>query len=326
MSITRWPFIRWKSESASNAAIGGIALTVTTLSGATFNGFAKKLTSALSPLSLLFLSEVLTAFFVLFSFGVLPTIKSILHLNRKELFWVTIVGALTGVIGPFLLFAGLTYTTAINAGLFGNMQMVFMVVLAHFILKEKMTSAHYSASFTILAGTVIISLKGFTDGLTLQFGDALIIASGLAYAYGSIYYRKFLFHVEPHIALFSRSIIAIVTFFIVSPFVPHPFIAEMHALPSSLIPTLIGFAFIARFLNSVTFYESIKRLDVTTVSLVGSLGVIASTLFAYLYLGEPIAWYHFVGGAFIILGTVLLELLGAHPTSEHLEKHLKVKM
>ncbi len=310
----------------SDSAVGWIALTISTIAGSTFNAYAKVLTTVLSSLSLLFLSEVLTAFFILFSFGILPVIRHFLRLHKSDYFPLILVGFLNGVVGPILLFIGLYYTTAVNAGFYSNMQMVFIVLLAALILKEKITSAHYSAIFTILAGTVIISLRGFTEGLDLQFGDILIIISALAYGLASVYYRKYLSHVEPHLALFSRSAVAMLTFFIVSPFISHPFITEVRSFPFALIPALIGFGFIGRFLNSVTYYQAMEKLNLTTVSLVGSLGIIGSTIFAYFYLGEPIEWFHYVGGAFIILGTILLEIVGTHPSDDHLELHMKQRI
>ncbi len=326
IQITQRPFFSWKSAEANDEkAAGWIALAISTLSGSTFTAYAKILTTALSSLSLMFVSEILTAFFVILSYGFVPIFKRFIHMHRRDMMWLALVAFLNGVAGPMLLFAGLYYTTAVNAVFFSNIQLVFIVVMAALILKEKITSAHYAAISTIMAGIVFISLHGFTDGLTLQFGDALVIASSLGYAAGSVYYRKHLSHIEPHVALLMRSIVAIATFFAVSPFLPHPFISEVTNFPVILIPALLGFGFIGRFLNSVAYYQAIDRLELTTVSLVGSLGIIGSILFAYIYLGEPIAWYHYIGGAFIILGTVLLEVVGTHPDEENLQMHLKQK-
>ena len=325
--ITQRPFIRWKkSEIMTDKTAGWIALMISTVSGSTFTAYAKVLTTALTSLSLMLFSELLTAFFVLFSYGFLPVIRRILHMHRKDLFWLVVVSLLNGVIGPILLFAGLFYTTAVNAGFYSNMQMVFLVMLAAVVLKEKITSGHYAAIFTIMAGTIVISFEGFTNGLTLQFGDILVIASSLGYAFGSIYYRKALSHIEPHVSLFMRSFVAITTFFIVSPFLPQTVISQISHFPPALIPALLGFGFIGRFLNSVTYYQALDKLEVATVSLVGSLGIIGNTIFAYFYLGEPILWYHYVGGVFIILGTILLEVMGTHPSEEHLEMHMKQRI
>ncbi len=217
--ITHWPFIRWrKGESMSEKAVGGLALSISTLANSTFNSYAKVLTGALSSISILFVSEILTAFFVLFSYGTVPIFRSIGRLHKKDMMWVMITGFFNGIIGPLFLFAGLYYTTAVNASFFGNMQMVFTVLLAAWILGERILPGHYAAIFTIMAGTVIISLKGFTDGMDLQFGDVLVILSSLGYAFGSVFYRKYLSHVEAHVALFVRSALAIGIFFAVSPF------------------------------------------------------------------------------------------------------------
>lgn len=326
ISISERPHVSWKHESMSDQAVGWIALTISTIAGSTFTAYAKVLTAAFSSLSLMFVSEALTAFFVLFSYGFLPVFRELTHTPRKELWLLFVTASLNGVVGPMLLFAGLFYTSAVNAIFYSNMSMVFTVVLAAWMLKEKITSAHRAAILTIMTGTVVISLRGFTTGLSLQIGDILVIASSLGYALGSVCYRKYIPHVEPHLALFMRSLVSMGFFFAVSPFVAHTFSSELAQFSPTMIPALLGFAFVGRFLNSVTYYQALEKLEVTTVSLVSSLGIIGSILFAWVYLGEPILWFHYLGGLFIILGTILLEVIGAHPNKEHLEMHMKQRI
>lgn len=325
--ITHWPFIRWKRESLSSKAIGGVALTVSTLCGSTFAGFSKQLSGSLSALSLLFVSELLNAFFVLFSFGFLPVMRSLSKVERKKLKWLLLLGILSGVGGPFLWFVGLTYTQAINAVFFAKSEMIFLMMLASFVLKEPLSRGHYAAIASVLMGVIMISLHGFTSGFSLKAGDLFIMSSMLCYAGGNIIFRSKLHgSIEPHIALFSRALMAMTAFFLASPFIELSFISEMTSLHISLFPVLIGFAFIGRFLNSVTYYVAIDRIPVSTVSLVSTLDIIGATLFAFWYLGEPILWYHYAGGAFILLGNVLLEVMGTHPTEQKLEDHLKQRV
>lgn len=324
--LTRRPFITWKRERLSNTAIGGIALTVSTLSGSTFPAFAKQLRTGLSALSLLFVSELLTTFFILFSFGFVPVLKEILHIDRSKLKWLLLMAACSGIAGPLLWFTGLASTTAVNAAFFSKAEMIFLMLLASIVLHERLTRAHWSAIASVVAGIAIISFHGLTASISFQPGDMFVIASVFCYAVGNITFRNKLHGIEPHLALFSRSMLAIITFFLVSPFIEHPFISEVIAFPLILLPTLFGFAFVSRFLNSVTYYVAIDRIPVSTVSLVSTLDVIGSTLFAFWYLGEPVAWYHYLGGAFILLGNILLELLGTHPTDKHLEHHLKQRL
>lgn len=323
-TLTR-PFLRWRRPTLSDKAIGGVALGISTLSGSTFAAYSKQLRGSMSSLSLLFVSELLTGFFVIFSFGFVPVLKEIVHLNKKKMQWLFVMAMFSGVLGPLLWFMSLTYTTAVNASFISKAQLIFVIVLARLILKEEFTRSHFAAICSVFVGILIITFQGMTTGFALHLGDTLVIASVICYALGNIVYRAKLHGIECHLALLGRSIIAVSVFFVASPFIEHPFIMEMMVLPTTLIPALIAFAFVGRFLNSVTYFVAVDRLPLITISLIGTLDIIGSTVFAFLYLGEPIEWYHYLGGAFIILGNILLELVGAHPSNKHMEQHLRQK-
>lgn len=313
----------WRRQRDSVKMVGWLFLIVSIISASTFNGFAKVLGGSLSPLSLLFVSEILTGFFILMSFGLVPTMGKIIRLPREKLLTLLLIGVLSGVSGPFLWFTGLTMTTAVNATLFGKGEMIFLILLAVMFLNEKFTSAHMAAIATIVMGFLMVILRGFQDGISLQWGDFIVLLASLSYAGGSVLFRKKLSHIEPHIALLARSTIAIATFIIAAPFIDHPFGVELRAFPLVLIPALIGFSFISRFLNSFSFYQALERLPVSTISIFGGLDVIGGTLFAFVYVGESIEWYHILGGGLILLGTVLLQVLGIHSSDKHLELHMK---
>lgn len=314
--LTLRPFRLLHRPSFTEAGIGWLALSTSILAGSTFNVFAKLLSVDLSPLSLVFISELLVLTFVVLSFGLVPIVRSFASLNRSQFLKLLAMGLLSGVISPTLWFTGLSMTSAVNASFFGKAEMLFVFLLAGLFLHERITRAHFLAAGSISAGLVIIALRGFSETVTPQVGDMLIILSTVSFALGNCVYSKWLHHIPSHIALCARSTTAVIAFFLVSPFITHSLAAEASAFPLALIPALLGFGFISRFINSVAFYESIERLPMSSISLVGSLDVILSTTVAYAVLGEPIGWYHFLGGGFVILGTLLLELLH-EPRSEH---------
>ncbi len=308
-----------------DAGIGWIALATSLLAASTYSTFAKILSPGLSPLSLVFVSECIVLTSVLLSFGAMPMARMFLRLKAREVRWLVVIGLLGGILGPALWFAGLSMTTVVNAGFFGKSQMIFTLVGASLLLGERVGRIHAVAMCTIFAGITIISLKGFTAGLTVQAGDMVIIAGAISFALGDLLLRKFAPDVHPQVTIASRSIIALLTFFALSPFIHHTFVEETLALPAALIPALIGFGFISRFINGFMFYEALERLPVSTISLVSSVDVILSTTVAYAMLGEPVLWYHFLGGGFVILGTVLLEVLGTHRTEKDLELHVRAR-
>ncbi len=309
----------------SSRAIGWIALFICIFSASTYNAFAKTLTGSLSPLTLFFLSELLTGFFVVLSYGVMPILRSIAKIKKRSILPLICIGFTNGTIAPLLLFPGLRMSSAVNASLFGNMEMMFLIILAVFVLKEKFRREHFLSVSTMLAGMLIIALRGFTEGLHFYPGDALLVLSSLSFATGSIIFRKYLHRTEPHLILFVRATVAVSCYFLISPFLSHPLIEEIKLFPLALLPVLIGFAFISRFLNIFSFYEALDRLPVTVVSLFSNLTVVSSILFASWMLGEPIFGYHILGGALLILGALILEIAGVHPNHKHLEQHHRTR-
>ncbi len=182
------------------------------------------------------------------------------------------------------------------------------------------------AASAIAAGILTITFRGFTVDLSLQTGDVLILLATMMYAAGSIIFRRYLTSIVPQLALVARSMMGILAFFLASPFMPHPFIEDLSNFSLAVLPALIGFAFLSRFLNSFSFYEALERLPVSTVSLFGSLEIVLGSIFAYVYLNEPLYWYHIFGGALILLGTVLLEVFVPVTAEEHLEQKINERM
>lgn len=313
---------RWHHEVFRSESIGWFFLTLSIFSGATYSAFAKSLLSVLSPVSFLFVSESLTLFFLLFSFGTIPTLRQLLRIQKRMLLPLLVIGVFSGTLAPLLLFTGLSYTTAVNAVLFSNAEILFMLLLATIALQEEWTPGRLVSAMCILLGIITIALEGFTTSIHLQVGDAMILLAMLSFSIGSITFRKYLRHTNPQIAMIVRSLMAIAVFFLLSPFRPHPFIEELSVFPLALVPVLLGFGFVSKFLNVFSFYQSLEHLPVSTVSLLGSLATIVSITFAHLYLGEPVLPYHLLGGVLIIAGTVVLETVGVAHTHSHIRQRI----
>lgn len=292
----------------SERAIGMTSLVLCLLAASTFVSFAKVLSGTFSPLSLVFVSESLNALFIFFSFGLLPTLKRLSQLHKAQFVPLLAMGMLSGVMGPMLWFFGLEMTSAVNASLFAKSDIIFVLILAYFVLGERIERVHFLSIAAVLCGVLFVTLRGFNQGITLQPGDFIVIAGTLCYASSNIVYRKFLIHLEPQIALLIRCFTAIGFILALSPFAELQLFEQLARFPLELLPALIGFAFISRFLNSMLFYEACAYLPAVTISLFGTLEILGSATFAFLYLGERIEWYHVVGGLFLILGNVLLSL------------------
>ena len=309
----------WRRVHSSSDTVGWLAFVGMVLAAGTYYSFAKALSIELSPLTLVLLSEFLTATFVLFSAGAFPTIRSFIKLSREQRLGILGIGLTSGIAAPTLLFTGIHSTSAVNAALFGNTSMLFLIVLAVLFLGEKIQLRHIIANAFIIAGILCIALRGFTEGLTLYPGDILVLLSSFFFGLGDIIFRKYLHKVHTTVIVLGRSAIAIIGVLFFSSLVPSAgTLAEVRSLPWEFLGILLGFGFISRFLNVFCFYQALDRLPVGTLSVFSNLTVISSMTFAHLFLKETIHAYQFTGGALIIFGAVLLELLNGRFHSEEL--------
>jgi len=203
------------------------------------------------------------------------------------------------------------------------MELVFVFILSGMFLKQKITRDKMLALTMILLGAIIVSLRGFENGLLFHRGDFLIFFGVAWFATGSTILKKYLRDLHPEMLIVCRFAAAAFLFFALSPFIEHTIVEEIKSAPIDIIPAILGFGFIARFLYIFCFYEAVEHLPITKVSSFGTLSIIGAAIVAYFYLGEAIEWYHFLGGSLIIAGVLTMQLIGIHINSKRHEHHMK---
>lgn len=298
---------------------GYFFLCLTILGGSTFSVFARELSAVFSPLSMLFVGESSIVVFVLLSYGFLPMLRCLLSLTARETLSLLFFSALV-IAGLGLWYMGLRTTEAVNAELIGKTETLFTILLAVILLHERLRKRHIASGLLMGLGVAIVLLRDVNGGFHLHSGDALIIVGGLCFSGATIMFKKCLLAIPPEFILLFRSSCAVLLFFLLSPFLPHPFVAELQRLPFRLIPVILSFAFLSRFLAVFSFYQAIDRLPLTIVYLTLPLSTVGALLFAHAYLGEPLHIFHGIG-AVLILGSVLI--LNSHPRMrQHPRQHL----
>lgn len=301
---------------------GYFFLLLTIIGGSTFSVFARQLSMIFSPLSMLFIGEVSIVLFVLLSYGFLPILRQFLSLKVSETFLLLFFSALI-IAGLGLWYMGLETTEAVNAELLGRTETLFTILFATTLLNERLRRKHFISGLLMLSGTLIVVLRDINGGLHLHAGDAFIVLGGFCFSIASILFKKHFLALAPEFVLFFRSSAAILLFFIISPFLQHPFITELQSLPLSLIPVLLSFAFLSRFLSVLGFYQAVERLPLTIIYLTLPLSTILALLFAHAYLGEPLHISHGIGAVLIMGSVLLLNVHGFHTSPAHAIRHMK---
>lgn len=271
----------------------------------TYNALAKGLTPYLSPISLLLISETLTALFIVLTYGIVPLLKKFIKLDASTIRIAIGIGLLNSAIAPLLWFSGLARTSAINASMLSSAEILCVIALSALILHERVTRMQIIGAGTVLIGVLIINLTSIDTSLSVHIGDLLILGGAFASGTGAVLFKKYLSHVMPELAIVIRNISGIVAVSILGFFISHSFAQEVAQFPLTKVLLLIAFTFFSRYLNLVFYYEALDRLEATTISLIEIATPFSGLVFAYLILGETVHSYQILGGIFILFGLML---------------------
>ncbi len=228
--------------------------------------------------------------------------------------WPTIAACalLMPFIGAGLAYTALTMTVAINAAVVQTALPVFMVLLARIFLDDRLTAGQVIGSCGAILGVLGIISRGdpaILAELSFNAGDLLLLFCNLGLAGYAILIIR-LPPIRPLAFLFAICVLG-AGFHV-------PFLAMELAAGKALQPTWLGLgslAFVAVFPSIVAILSwnyAISRLGPSTSGIYFFLVPVITAGLAYLFLGEPVAWYHYAGGA-LIVASVWLAGRGARP-------------
>lgn len=275
------------------------------LCAGTYSALAKGLTPYLSPVSLLVISEALTALFVVLTYGAVPMLRSIAKLDMRTVGVCMLTGLLNSALAPLLWFWGLRMTTAVNAAILTPTELICSLLVGKWLLGERINRAQAMGAATIVFGIVAIHISS-TRGFSVNPGDALIVIAAQVFAFGALLFKKYLTHIQPEVAIAIRNVSGII--FVLAGYSivgAGSAIDGIEAFPPRLLFTLLAFVFFSRYLNLAFYYKALDRLPATTVSLIDIGAPLAGMAFSALLLGETIQTPQLFGGMFIVLGLLL---------------------
>jgi len=251
---------------------------------------------------------------VLLSVYVLLFKRSELQSLSKNILLGLLVGsAIHNGLGSFLSNAGISLTTALNAGFLIQFTTVTTSILAWLVLKEQMTKSKIMMIVMIMFGTYFLITKGQT--LTPHLGDILILLACLSWSAGNIIIKSILkkHSVDSDVVTFLRPISGLPVFlgFVwLSPLYPAPTqalfqtnIFDFTYVPFALLNGLFA-VLLWIFLN-----RTLKIASASYMTMMSSLTPILVALLAMVFLKEtliPIQWF---GVVLITISGIATQLL-----------------
>lgn len=235
------------------------------------------------------------------------------ELTKDILFGLIIANAIHNGLGSVLSNAGVSLTTAINAGFLVQFTTVTTSTLAWLVLKERMTKTKILTIFIIMFGTFLLVTKGRLN--SLRIGDLLILLACVSWSTGNVLIKKIIkkHRVDSDIITFLRPISGLplmMGFILLAPLYPGPtrdiFQANLFNFDQILYAFLNGFFAVMLwiFLN-----RTLKVASASYMTMMSSLTPVLVAFLAIVFLRETLIPIQWVGVVLISLSGIVTQLL-----------------
>jgi drug/metabolite transporter (DMT)-like permease len=226
-----------------------------------------------------------------------------LSIFKDPLIWG--IGVLNGV-GLVLQNVGMTQTTATNAVLLVDINVVYVAVLAAVILNERLTKFMILGLVIGLLGIGIVATGGDTSQIMSGsfVGNLIVLSAGFVWAFYIVYQKKAL-NKHPDTLMMTSSVIVVTA--ITSIPLALAF-SQSYAVTGEGLLATFYVALICTGVAFLLYIAGLKGKGALASSLILLLEIVFAMLFAFLILGEVPTLATAVGGALIVLAIVFVSV------------------
>lgn len=229
--------------------------------------------------------------------------KDIPKLDRKTHF-ILLCQALCGIfLYRIFTFIGLTYTTAATGGLISSISPLMVVILAHFILKEKLSANQIIGIICVFIGLIMINfdIKSTSiGGRDMMKGNVLILAAVICEALFSVLSKV---KCKPMTALYRTTIIAIDASILLLPFAIRDALSyDFMKMDWKTILCILYYGVFVSFLSYVLWFNGIEKVPAGKAAVFTSIVPMSSILLSVILLNEELKVLHIASLTSIMLG------------------------
>jgi drug/metabolite transporter (DMT)-like permease len=237
-------------------------------------------------------------------------LKELNRLSLKQVLLSLLSGFFLGL--HFALWiTSLEYTSITRSVVLVTTSPIFVGIISHFILKERVSGRLAVGIVMTLGGGIVVSTSGYSTGKSSLWGDFLALAGAGMMALYLLLGRKLRQQLSLLTYIFlvyttSALLLIFLSLLLNLPLRGYSSKTYFLFLLLALIPTIIGHS---------SFNWSLKYLPAPVVS-VSILGEpVGASLLAYLFLKEVPTWMEVLGGGCILVG-IYISLSKREPTTE----------
>lgn len=245
--------------------------------------------------------------------------KEYFHLDLRT-YGVLLAQAICGIVlYRVFTFWGLFYTTAASSGLISSSSPGIVVILAFFILREKITVANFMGLVLVLTGLFSINFFTYFSEGTLHHviaGNCLILIAVICEGLFSVLSK---IKCSPMSALYRTTIIVAFAGICLLPFA---FNDALHynfkVIPLKTVIGIIYYGVCVSFLSYVLWFRGIEKVKASDAAIFTSVVPVSSILLAAILLKEKILLIHVIGMILIVMGILI-------STANHKSELIKIE-
>ena len=246
-------------------------------------------------------------FFLAFLFFLPALLRSGRELSTATLQAGFVLGV-TMFGGYALLTAGLVLTSSGRSGLITYSFALFVPFLQVLLLRKKVRTVNLLGLFMVIFGMYVFTSAPSSPGTGWNRGDILTFLAAISYAFNIVYLDRYSRRHSPSVltglqfAVMTVLAVLYVLFF-EAPFINFTFSFFLSLFYLSVLGSVIAISLMNRYQKDTTPVRAV---------IIYALEPVLAVVSGWLFLGEKIGIYGMIGGAVIIGGVLLSEVLGIY--------------
>lgn len=229
--------------------------------------------------------------------------------ESKKLKWsyLLIIGIIGGGLAFLLYFSGLKLTTSGRTAFLHKTLPFYVLILAFFFLKEKITKKQLLAMLVMFVGIVVMYSASITPGelwLNPRTGDLLVMAATILWAVENTIAKKTMLEgTHNFVVSFARMFFGALFLFGVA------LLTNKLSLILTLTATqwfYILISTIILFFYIFTYYWAIRHINVSKAASILLISPVITLILGTTFLGEPAPALQLVGSALILIGAYFI--------------------
>lgn len=226
------------------------------------------------------------------------------RITGRDYLLLLLTALLSTVIAPVLFLTGLGETTAVNASLLLNIEVLFIIILSYLIFRETLKFKDFLGIMLLIGGAAYLVSDGEFQSLfnnVAVSGNLLVISAAFFWSLDTIL-SKFLSKKRDLILLsgIKSSVGGFLLLIIML------ILGLSTALPTEMLPYALMVSIFSIGCSFILIYIAVREIGAAMVGSLFPLSSLFGAIFAFLILNEPFSAMQVVSGIVMLTGVIIL--------------------